>query len=88
MLGSESCYSTEHVRTNCYDQFDYTITKFELQNGDTLVIYQNPRNILKAKIPQLEGFKSDIDTLNKNKVENTFVIDTTDGLGGGGCTFR
>ena len=84
VLGSESCYSTEHVRTNCYDQFDYTITKFELQNGDTLVIYQNPRNVLKAKIPQLEGFKLDIDALNKNKVENTFVIDTTDGLGGGG----
>lgn len=84
VLGSESCNAIEHVKTNCSDQSDYTVTKLALESNDTLVLQQNPRNVLKVKFPQFDAYNQTIEGLLKNKVETTFVIDTTDGLGGGG----
>lgn len=83
VLGSESCSAIEHVKTNCNDQSDYTVTKLTLVD-DVLVLQQNPRNVIKTKFPQFNKYNKEIEGLLKNKVETSFVIDTTDGLGGGG----
>ena len=85
VLGSESCNTVEHIKTNCNDQSDYTVTKLSLESNDTLVLQQNPRNVLKVKFPQFDKYNQEIEGILKNKVETTFVIDTTDGLGGGGA---
>ena len=83
ILGSENNNSIEYKRNNCYDQSDYTITKLDIQDY-ILTIYQNPRNIKKVKFTSLENFDLKYNELNKNKVEKTFNIETTDGLQGSG----
>lgn len=72
-----------YERNNCTDFTDYTITKLDIIDN-TLIIYQNPRNIKKVKFASLEEYNKNYSELKKNKVEKTFNIKTGNGLHGGG----
>lgn len=69
VLGSESCNTVEHIKTNCNDQSDYTVTKLALESNDTLVLQQNPRNVLKVKFPQFDAYNQTIEGLLKIKLK-------------------
>ena len=83
ILGSERNNTTQAYAKSCNELYNYAITELDFENN-VLTIYQNPNNVKYVRLDNLASYDQFLSRLDNNKVDKTFVIETTDGLYGGG----
>ena len=83
ILGSERNNTTQAYAKTCNELYNYAITELDFENN-VLTIYQNPNNVKYVRLDNLASYDQFLSRLDNNKVDKTFVIETTDGLYGGG----